>query len=289
MKIRALLTLTLLLLFASGGDAVLVPDNIVSFMHILYSTIPVIRKGTDSRLGFGFRFGPHADAQVVLELGPQRRTEPLTVVTTQQPTVYDSKRHVSLDHGQPLQDEHHIDEVVDNHLDDHRGRAVQLGVGPADATGGGGGEWLSRWRAGWSAPAATVAPSPTYAPSRAGRGMRIALAPVSTINLLTTAAAPRSTTPTPKGSARSDGAGPLRSVRAHPAAATPRTTSPPPVPTTASPPTAHLRGAVAALSSRTPPRTPLRTPPPPAPPRQGIILQVLRQLWQAGTRAVRNN
>ncbi|KAE8751319.1 hypothetical protein FOCC_FOCC001890 [Frankliniella occidentalis] len=89
----------------------------------MHEATPMQRCGTDSRLGFGFRFGPHADAQVVLELGPQRRTEPLTVVTTQQPTVYDSKRHVSLDHGQPLQDEHHIDEVVDNHLDDHRGRA----------------------------------------------------------------------------------------------------------------------------------------------------------------------
>lgn len=33
--------------------------------------------GTDSRVGFGFRLGPHADFQVVLELGPQNSTDPL--------------------------------------------------------------------------------------------------------------------------------------------------------------------------------------------------------------------
>lgn len=33
--------------------------------------------GTDSRVGFGFRLGDHADFQVLLELGPQKETRPL--------------------------------------------------------------------------------------------------------------------------------------------------------------------------------------------------------------------
>lgn len=33
--------------------------------------------GTDSRLGFGFRLGEHADFQVLLELGPQKETRPI--------------------------------------------------------------------------------------------------------------------------------------------------------------------------------------------------------------------
>lgn len=35
------------------------------------------RLGTDSRLGFGFRLGNHADFQVLLELGPQKNTRPI--------------------------------------------------------------------------------------------------------------------------------------------------------------------------------------------------------------------
>lgn len=33
--------------------------------------------GTDSRFGWGFRLGDHADFQVLVELGPQTNTKPL--------------------------------------------------------------------------------------------------------------------------------------------------------------------------------------------------------------------
>lgn len=33
--------------------------------------------GTDSRIGFGYRLGEHADFQVVFELGPQTNTKPI--------------------------------------------------------------------------------------------------------------------------------------------------------------------------------------------------------------------
>ena len=35
--------------------------------------------GNDHRIGFGFRFGNHADLQILYELGPQTSTKPLQV------------------------------------------------------------------------------------------------------------------------------------------------------------------------------------------------------------------
>lgn len=39
--------------------------------------LPTILKGTDSRVGFGFRLGNHADFQSIFEIGPQKFTKPL--------------------------------------------------------------------------------------------------------------------------------------------------------------------------------------------------------------------
>lgn len=81
--------------------------------------------GTDSRIGFGFKFGPLADAQVLVELGPQKATQELTIITTTaQPDL--GKRHVfGRPHDDPfLQD--HADglraDLDENHI---RGRAVR--------------------------------------------------------------------------------------------------------------------------------------------------------------------
>ncbi|KAJ1520631.1 hypothetical protein ONE63_003739 [Megalurothrips usitatus] len=65
------------LFLPAGAAAFIVPEELVSFLSIVYSNIPPVRKGTDSRVGLGFRLGPHADAQIVLELGPQTNTRPL--------------------------------------------------------------------------------------------------------------------------------------------------------------------------------------------------------------------
>lgn len=46
-------------------------------LSLVYSNIPPIKKGTDSRFGFGFRLGEHADFQVLVELGPQKYTKPI--------------------------------------------------------------------------------------------------------------------------------------------------------------------------------------------------------------------
>lgn len=45
---------------------------------ICFNDVIVIRRvqtGTDSRIGFGYRLGEHADFQVQFELGPQKETQ----------------------------------------------------------------------------------------------------------------------------------------------------------------------------------------------------------------------
>lgn len=46
-------------------------------MQIVYLKILNLT-GIDSRFGFGFRLGPHADFQTVVELGPQTNTNPIS-------------------------------------------------------------------------------------------------------------------------------------------------------------------------------------------------------------------
>ncbi|KAH8391843.1 hypothetical protein KR215_005710, partial [Drosophila sulfurigaster] len=76
-----------------NADGFIVPEQLPSVLSLVYSNIPTIKKGTDSRFGFGFRLGEHADFQVLLELGPQKETRPLG-----DPSKYDqsfNKRQVS--------------------------------------------------------------------------------------------------------------------------------------------------------------------------------------------------
>ncbi|CAO1369279.1 unnamed protein product [Diamesa hyperborea] len=56
-------------------DGFIVPQEVPSLLSLVYSNIPPIKKGTDSRVGFGYRLGDHADFQVQFELGPQKETK----------------------------------------------------------------------------------------------------------------------------------------------------------------------------------------------------------------------
>ncbi|XP_069702795.1 uncharacterized protein snsl [Periplaneta americana] len=64
-----------LLLLISCVNTLIIPDELPSILSVIYSNIPPIKKGTDSRMGVGFRLGNHADFQVLLELGPQSNTQ----------------------------------------------------------------------------------------------------------------------------------------------------------------------------------------------------------------------
>jgi len=67
----------LLLSFVQISESLVVPQELVTILSLIYSNIPPIKKGTDSRVGFGFRLGEHADFQVMVELGPQKATQPI--------------------------------------------------------------------------------------------------------------------------------------------------------------------------------------------------------------------
>uniref|UniRef100_A0A2A4K009 Uncharacterized protein n=1 Tax=Heliothis virescens TaxID=7102 RepID=A0A2A4K009_HELVI len=85
-----------LLSFASLSSAsVIIPEELPSLLSVAYSNIPPIKKGTDSRVGFGFAFGNHADFQIMLELGPQTNTQNLTGQGFQS-TSSNAKRQASL-------------------------------------------------------------------------------------------------------------------------------------------------------------------------------------------------
>ncbi|EFN79638.1 hypothetical protein EAI_03504 [Harpegnathos saltator] len=73
----AIMPLLLLLVLYDHATSLIIPEEIPTILSLIYSNIPPIKKGTDSRLGVGFRLGEHADFQVLIELGPQTETSPI--------------------------------------------------------------------------------------------------------------------------------------------------------------------------------------------------------------------
>ncbi|XP_066261804.1 uncharacterized protein snsl [Euwallacea similis] len=58
-------------------NSFIIPDELPSILSVIYSNIPTLKKGTDSRFGWGFRLGDRADFQILTELGPQIYTQKL--------------------------------------------------------------------------------------------------------------------------------------------------------------------------------------------------------------------
>ncbi|ENN72524.1 hypothetical protein HUJ04_001127 [Dendroctonus ponderosae] len=78
MKMKvALISLLWALLNSQALQGFIIPDELPSILSVIYSNIPTLKKGTDSRFGWGFRLGDRADFQVLTELGPQTYTQPL--------------------------------------------------------------------------------------------------------------------------------------------------------------------------------------------------------------------
>ncbi|XP_076618766.1 snustorr snarlik [Colletes latitarsis] len=77
-----LITICVLLFLCDHAACLIVPEELPTILSLIYSNIPPIKKGTDSRLGVGFRLGQHADFQVLVELGPQTETDPIGNVDT---------------------------------------------------------------------------------------------------------------------------------------------------------------------------------------------------------------
>lgn len=58
----------------ADATSLIIPEELPTILSLIYSNIPPTKKGTDSRLGVGFRLGEHADFQILIELGPQTET-----------------------------------------------------------------------------------------------------------------------------------------------------------------------------------------------------------------------
>ncbi|XP_063989662.1 uncharacterized protein LOC135168947 [Diachasmimorpha longicaudata] len=69
------LPFAVLFLTSSGISGLIIPEELPTILSLVYSHIPPIRTGTDSRFGVGFRLGQHADFQALVELGPQIETQ----------------------------------------------------------------------------------------------------------------------------------------------------------------------------------------------------------------------
>ncbi|XP_059483601.1 uncharacterized protein LOC132201445 [Neocloeon triangulifer] len=73
----ALLVALLLTATAGIANGLIIPEELPSILSIIYSNIPPIKNGFDTRFGVGFRLGQHADVQFLTEIGPQIETDRL--------------------------------------------------------------------------------------------------------------------------------------------------------------------------------------------------------------------
>ncbi|XP_057330737.1 uncharacterized protein LOC130671064 [Microplitis mediator] len=69
--------LSIFLFTSTEVTGLIIPEELPSILSLIFSNIPPIKKGTDSRIGLGFRLGEHADFQTIVELGPQKETDPI--------------------------------------------------------------------------------------------------------------------------------------------------------------------------------------------------------------------
>ncbi|XP_026817441.1 uncharacterized protein LOC113556595 [Rhopalosiphum maidis] len=96
-SLLCLIVLPLIILYSVShvNATIFVPEEIPSLLSVVYSNMPPIKKGTDSKLGVGFRLGPNADVQFQLELGPQTNTLPIGGNAASAPAVA-NKRHATV-------------------------------------------------------------------------------------------------------------------------------------------------------------------------------------------------
>jgi len=124
----------------------------------------VLCEGTDSRIGVGYRLGPFADFQVLLELGPQNYTQPIGVVDN---SINPAKRYsppynsnVDPLELQRLEKSRYTDRESRSRTSFQKGNSVPDPVAERSKA------WLSRWRSSVAAnaPVAPATPMPPPEP-----------------------------------------------------------------------------------------------------------------------------
>ncbi|XP_075988867.1 uncharacterized protein LOC142984885 [Anticarsia gemmatalis] len=76
-KLFIYVLIVILKCIATDGIFLVVPEDVPAGFAAIYGFAPPLHKGNDHRIGFGFRFGNHADFQILYEFGPQTVTKPL--------------------------------------------------------------------------------------------------------------------------------------------------------------------------------------------------------------------
>ncbi|KPJ17336.1 hypothetical protein RR48_08522, partial [Papilio machaon] len=80
--------------------AKIAPEDVSAGLTVIYGFAPRLKLGNDHRVGFGFRFGNHADFQILYEFGPQTITTPTQAIKPRSP----SYRHTRKPRRRPLID-----------------------------------------------------------------------------------------------------------------------------------------------------------------------------------------
>ncbi|CAG4949347.1 unnamed protein product [Parnassius apollo] len=79
--------------------APIAPEDLSTGLAVVYGFTPRLVTGNDHRVGFGFRFGNHADFQILYEFGPQTITKPLQPAKTRSTTY---RKHVRKTRRRPI-------------------------------------------------------------------------------------------------------------------------------------------------------------------------------------------
>ncbi|CAF4888088.1 unnamed protein product [Pieris macdunnoughi] len=65
-----------LLLVSCGSASIIVPQEISTLIDFILKFLPPFKKATEeSRIGFGFAYGNHADFQTVVQFGPDKEKQ----------------------------------------------------------------------------------------------------------------------------------------------------------------------------------------------------------------------
>ncbi|XP_044764604.1 myosin-7-like [Coccinella septempunctata] len=94
--------------YTVGTNGFIIPDDVPTALSVFYSNAPKVKLGTDSRIGWGFRLGDRADAQILLELGPQQYTQRLA---NQQP--FDNPNYPELSSSLDSEDDYNYETSED--------------------------------------------------------------------------------------------------------------------------------------------------------------------------------
>ncbi|XP_046592606.1 uncharacterized protein snsl isoform X1 [Neodiprion pinetum] len=158
----------LLLLFYRCVTSLIIPEELPTILSLIYSNIPPIKKGTDSRLGVGFRLGEHADFQVLVELGPQQETERIGTSDSKRRRQATLNAAINGEMGPwaqsiaKYQNQLRIQKELEERIRLQEQLKKMQTKKSQSETMSGGGEWLTKWSKGMIEPPGEDPPSERF-------------------------------------------------------------------------------------------------------------------------------